>query len=76
MPLLPTLTVTDLQLSRISAVFGSPEAYRSWLRRVVINEVVTRESNLLRADLETQLPDPDAPATPAIGTPMTAPPPA
>ncbi len=71
MPTLPTLTVTDPQMARIFSAFGSQDAYRSWLRRVLINEVVNRESSTLRTDLETQLGTVDAPA---IGTSMTAPP--
>lgn len=35
MPDLPTFTVTDAQAQRLMRVFGTPAAYREWLRRQI-----------------------------------------
>lgn len=50
MPTLPTLTVTDAQAARLLAAFGSTDAYRAWLKKTLIDYVITYEE---RADYET-----------------------
>lgn len=60
MPDLPTYTVTSAQASRIIAAFGSQLEYRRWLRATVINIVVSRESEAIRASMEAEMPEPTA----------------
>ena len=43
MPALPTLTVTQAQLDRLTAAFGDAATYKAWLKDTLKEEVARRE---------------------------------
>lgn len=59
MPTLPTFDVTDEQAARLMAAFGTPAAYKAWLRRQIV-DAVKRIEGRQRAqqvkDFEASLP--------------------
>ena len=54
MPTLPTLTVTDAQVERIKAVFGSVDGYKEWLQQALAEKVVLYEEIQKAAELVQQ----------------------
>lgn len=55
MPQLPTLTVSAVQADRLMAVFGSPEAYKSWLMKNLKARVMEVELESAKADAKAYL---------------------
>jgi hypothetical protein len=51
-PDLPTLNVTASQAERLLAVFGSPDAYKAWLRDALKSHVIEQEQH--RVDRKAQ----------------------
>jgi hypothetical protein len=47
MPALPTINVTDAQMSRLLAVFGDGVKYRAWLVQQLKNAVIAHEMRAL-----------------------------
>lgn len=58
MPALPTLNVTDAQMSRLLAVFGDATNYKMWLRRQLVTAVIEHEARAIqekaKQDVETR----------------------
>lgn len=55
MPNLPTISVTDAQLSRITATFGSAANYRAWLKQQIKEAVFQKEADEIMAAAQEQI---------------------
>lgn len=54
MPQLPTFNVTDAQAQRILKAFGTPEAYKEWLKEAIAIYVGDVEGRVLEEDVQTR----------------------
>lgn len=58
MPNLPTLTVTDTQMTRLLQTFGDVNGYKAWLKQQIKTAVFDHESlqiqNQAKADVEAR----------------------
>ncbi len=75
MPNLPTITVTDTQLTKCVEAFTDAAGYKKWLKAAVRDEVMRRSARSLDeahnaakaaalADLDAALPPADVPTEP------------
>ena len=54
MPMLPTEEVTAAQAERVMAAFGSVGIYLAWLRRQVVEYVISHEQRQQAEEFRTQ----------------------
>jgi len=47
MPNLPTLTLTDAQLAKVTQAFTDAAGYKAWLKAALLDEVQRREARRL-----------------------------